>query len=393
MSDDEQEYLLSMPEVLNKYQAAGRVATAALKQVVEMCQVGAKVADICAAGDALILTATAKLYAKKKPAVERGIAFPVCVSVNNTAGHYSPLHSETTTLNEGDLVKVDLGAHIDGCIAVGAHTFVVSETKPDPPQPITGRQADVICAAHQAAEVALHLLRPGNTAAMVTDAIEKVCAAYKCTAVAGVQSHSIDRFVLDGDKVIPNRAPAAGETKPDPVTFEQFQPWVLDILVSTGDGKVKESDERTTVFVRDVSVQYQLKMKTSRAVFHEIKTKFPSMPFSLRALGEESKAKLGASECLKHRLLHPFPVMKEKSGEFVAQVKLTALVLGTSIVRIVDHPPPYVTSEFKLEDEDVQKALDAPLRFGKPKKSKATTEAKPAEKAEAAAETKAEPAK
>lgn len=50
----------------------------------------------------------------------------------------------------------DMGCHIDGFIAVVAHTHVIQEG------PITGRQADVIAAANTAAEVALRLVRPGK---------------------------------------------------------------------------------------------------------------------------------------------------------------------------------------------------------------------------------------
>ena len=50
----------------------------------------------------------------------------------------------------------DMGCHIDGFIAVVAHTHVLQDG------PVTGRAADVIAAANTAAEVALRLLRPGR---------------------------------------------------------------------------------------------------------------------------------------------------------------------------------------------------------------------------------------
>lgn len=53
-------------------------------------------------------------------------------------------------------LQIDLGAHIDGFIAVVAHTLVVGEGK------VTGKKADVLLAAHYAAEAALRLVRPGN---------------------------------------------------------------------------------------------------------------------------------------------------------------------------------------------------------------------------------------
>ena len=56
------------------------------------------------------------------------------------------------------MVKIDMGAHIDGFIAVVAHTVVVSDGK----SKIAGRKADVMLAAHLASEAALRLVKPGN---------------------------------------------------------------------------------------------------------------------------------------------------------------------------------------------------------------------------------------
>ena len=56
------------------------------------------------------------------------------------------------------MVKIDMGAHIDGFIAVVAHTVVVSDAK----SKTTGRKADALLAAHLCAEAALRLVKPGN---------------------------------------------------------------------------------------------------------------------------------------------------------------------------------------------------------------------------------------
>jgi methionine aminopeptidase len=37
---------------------------------------------------------------------EKGIAFPTCVSANGVVGHFSPMADDTTTLKDGDLVKM-----------------------------------------------------------------------------------------------------------------------------------------------------------------------------------------------------------------------------------------------------------------------------------------------
>ena len=114
-----------------------------------------------------------------------GIAFPTCISVNNTVAHFSPLESDPSssqTLAKGDVVKLHLGAHIDGFAAVSAETLVVGAT---PEEPVTGRKADVIQAAWHAAEVVQRLVKVGNKNWAVTEAVAKVAAAWGCKPVEG----------------------------------------------------------------------------------------------------------------------------------------------------------------------------------------------------------------
>ena len=49
-------------------------------------------------------------------------AFPCNVSVSGIAAHYSPLADDNTEIKEGDMVKVDMGAHLDSYIADTAST-------------------------------------------------------------------------------------------------------------------------------------------------------------------------------------------------------------------------------------------------------------------------------
>ena len=57
-------------------------------------------------------------------------------------------------VKENDIVKLDLGVHIDGYIAVVAHTVFMSEEK-------KGKAVDAMLAAHYCAEAALRLVAPG----------------------------------------------------------------------------------------------------------------------------------------------------------------------------------------------------------------------------------------
>ena len=90
--------------------------------------------------------------------------------------------SSSQTLAKDDVVKIHIGAHIDGFAAVTAETIVVGAT---PENPVTDRRADVLKAAYTAAEVAKRLIKVGGKNWAVTDAVNKVAAVWDCKAVEG----------------------------------------------------------------------------------------------------------------------------------------------------------------------------------------------------------------
>lgn len=94
--------------------------------------------------------------------------------------------------------------------------------------------------------------------------------------------------------------------------------FVLDVYVSSGEGKPKDSELRTTVFKRDINRSYVLKTKAARTFFNDFVNKYPVLGFSMRAFEDEITAKIGVKECLEHELLTPFPVMVEKPEDVVA---------------------------------------------------------------------------
>eukprot|EP00741_Cyanophora_paradoxa_P002173 tig00000553_g2106.t1 len=354
--EEEVELDISNADVVTKYRTAGDIANRTLAKIVAAAAPGTPILALCDLGDNAIVEETKAIYGKVK---EKGIAFPTCISVNNCGGHYSPLASEANqTLNVGDVVKVDLAVHIDGFIATAAHTFVCGQ---NPATPIEGKVADLIAAANTAAEAVLRLMKPGNKNTQVSEVIQKVAAAYGVNAVEGVLSHQIKRFVIDGNKVIMNKPTV--EQKVDEVTFEPNEVYSIDIVFSTGEGKLKElGEQRTTVFKRAVDRQYNLKMQTSRKFLSEVNSKFPSLPFTLRALGDEKTGRLGVVECLKHELLHAYPVLYEKQGEQLAHVKYTVLLMPTGPTRITGAAPPAVKSEKTVEDAEVKALLATSLK-------------------------------
>uniref|UniRef100_A0A224YCS2 Metallopeptidase n=1 Tax=Rhipicephalus zambeziensis TaxID=60191 RepID=A0A224YCS2_9ACAR len=371
MADKEDEPTIAQDLVVTKYKMAGEMVNKILKHLVTMCTAGTSVLAICEEGDRQLNEETSKVFKKEKE-LKKGIAFPTCVSVNNCICHYSPLRSDTEyILKDGDVVKLDLGAHIDGFIAVVAHTVIVGASLDNK---VKGRKADVVKAAYYAAEAALRLVKPGGENNAVTDVIQKVAESYKCKPVEGMLSHQLKQYRIDGEKSIIQNPTEAQRKEHEKCEFELHEVYAIDVLVSTGEGKGREMDTRTTVYKR-TDETYLLRSKASRAFLSIVDKQYASMPFTLRAFDEEVKAKLGVVECVTHKLLDPFQVLYEKEGEFVAQFKYTVLLMPSGSHRITGGQLDLelFESEYKVEDEALSALLNRSViaRSAKKKKKKA----------------------
>jgi len=359
---------LSNPKVVEKYKAAAEIAFRAMEKVVSECKAGRRIVDLCKIGDDFVEEAVKKPFPKAD--IERGIAFPTSIAVNNAAGNFSPLSDDKTVLAKGDVVKIDVGAHLDGYLALNARTIIV-----EPDAEVKGKAADAIAAAQLATQAAIHLLKAGHTNEEVSDVIKRVAEAYHVTPLEGVLSHQMSRYVIDGEKVIMNRPMV--DQRVEKCDFAPNDVWCLDIVMSTGSGSQREMELRPTIYKRNLQEQYPLKLKASRQLLARINAQSPVFPFTLRAFDEKT-ARLGISEMLTHGVVDPYPVLYEKPGEFVAQFKTTVFVLPRqTLAAFTPALPAYVKSEYTCEDEVVKKALAEPLSKpkAKPKKKKSAKKA------------------
>ncbi|KAJ9529726.1 hypothetical protein QJQ45_014501, partial [Haematococcus lacustris] len=366
---DKPELDLTNSDVVTQYKAAAEICNKAIAAVVGATKEGAKLVDVCNLGDSLI-TKEVKGIFKNLP--EKGVAFPTCLSVNGAVGHVSPLADDPTTLKDGDLVKIDLGVHINGFVVTQATTVVVQAGE----DPIKGRAADVIQAARTAFDAAVRLVRPGKHISDVAGPLATIAESYGCSLVEGVMSHQMKQFVIDGNKCVLNRP--GPEAKVEDGEFEENEVWGIDIVVSSGEGKPKVMDEKqTTIYKRALDTNYNLKLKASRAVFSIITSSFPAMPFTTRSLataGGEAKEPItaaqlgmGIKECLNHGLLHAYPVLHEKAGELVAQVKGTVLIMPNGSDLVTKAPQQAVESEKVVQDAAVLELLKESIKKAKKK--------------------------
>ena len=125
-------HALQSGDAVNKSREASQIASQVLDGVLTQVVVGKRPVELCSFGDALIERLVAPLY-KTKKSVEKGIAFPTCISVNSCVAHYSPLESEDKVLlKDGDVVKMCVSArrraraHLARARRLGTHTVAAT---------------------------------------------------------------------------------------------------------------------------------------------------------------------------------------------------------------------------------------------------------------------------
>ncbi|KMU77994.1 curved DNA-binding protein [Coccidioides immitis RMSCC 3703] len=225
----EVDYTLNNPDTLTKYKTAAQISHKVLEAVTGWCVEGAKILELCEKGDKLLDEEVSKVYKGKK--VPKGISHPTTVSPSSYVTPYTPLASDAeeaaTTLKEGEVVKIQLGAQIDGFGTIVCDTIIVPSAG-GPKDKITGREADLLLATYYANELLLRLMVPPGllatgteeekkkaaaerppTQAKISTLLEKVAKSYDCNVVENTTTWLFEHNEIEGKKKI-IVAPGAG---------------------------------------------------------------------------------------------------------------------------------------------------------------------------------------
>ena len=166
---------------------------------------------------------------------ERGIAEPTSICVNSCVRWYSPLSDgEGYTLQEGDIVTISLGVHVDGYAVLSSQTIHIQSS----PAPVTGPVADAVCALHYATRAIMNAASVG-TVKDIEEVVREACGTFGVNVVEGSCLRRIRRFLV-GQSTIEERNGKVlefGDVNED-FSIVPGEVYVLDIAISTGTGKV-----------------------------------------------------------------------------------------------------------------------------------------------------------
>jgi len=290
-------------EILEKYLKAGKICQEAKGLARKELKPGLKVLDLAEKIEKLI---------KDRGA---GIAFPVNLSINDIAAHYTPDINDTLTFQEGDLVKVDIGVHVDGYIGDTAFSVKLGE-----------KSHPLIEASKDALEQFIKTIRPGKTVGEMSKLVDEVVTSHGFNPIRNLAGHSVEQYMQHGGLSIPNGHISSNEE------IKEDQVLGMEVFTTDGEGLVKESSPTLIyMFVQPKPVRLNESRKILELIFDEYKT----LPFArrwLKHVGSPVRLHLALKELVNRGALREYPPLREKSFGPVAQTEETIIVQDKPII-------------------------------------------------------------
>ena len=234
-------------------------------------------------------------------------AFPANISCNEYAAHDTASVGETRVIGEKDIVKVDIGVHVEGFIADRAITFDLSS-----------ENEKLLEASERALENAVSVVKAGVNVEKIGAEIEKTISSYGFRPIENLTGHSLGQYLLHAGAEIPNfAARGIGDV------LEEDDVIAIEPFATKGIGIVVEAP-RTEIF--SAIIELPTRNTLARQMFKKIMEEYHELPFAERWVADTFEKRIALRELIKNGSIHPYPVLKEKSNGVVAQFEHTLIV-------------------------------------------------------------------
>jgi len=274
---------------------AGAVSREAREVAVTLVKEGALLLDVAEEVEGLM--------------AKRGLrpAFPTCISIDHVAAHYSPTHDDSLRFRRGNVVKLDLGAQLDGWIADTAVTVEVG----------TRNWTELIRGSELALQTAIEAVRGGVPTRTLGEGIQRAIESHGYRPVRNLTGHTIERYLLHAGKSVPNIAHGHDVLETgDVVAIEPF--------ASSGAGEV---DGRRTGNIYRVLRNKSLKQAALGEFLRLLSQEFKTLPFAERwahRLDPQAPALLNG--LVRSGSVMTYPALLDLDRGIVSQTEHTMIV-------------------------------------------------------------------
>ncbi|MEM5869717.1 MAG: type II methionyl aminopeptidase [Candidatus Aenigmatarchaeota archaeon] len=286
-----------MDEVLKKYENSKKISDKILEFSKELVKEGIKIIEI------------AESIENEIKRLGGGIAFPVNISINENAAHYTPDVDDATVLKKGDLIKIDFGVHTDGYIWDRAFSVMIGK-----------ENNELIEASEIAVKNALKVIKPGIKVCEISEIIENTVNEFKLRPIYNLSGHGLERFTQHAEPSIPN---CKNNIQ---YQLKEGQVVAIEVFTTNGVGIVKETNQNLIYkYLRERPVR----LWEARKILQKAKKDFMGMPFAkrwLKDIATGAKLEIALKQLTDSNALISYPVLREESGALVAQTEETVIV-------------------------------------------------------------------
>jgi methionyl aminopeptidase len=264
-----------------------------------------------------------------------GVAFPTGLSINHIAAHDSAMGpSDMRTLGADDVMKVDIGVHVNGRIIDSAWT-VHHNDKFDP---LIETVREATYAGIRAAGVDVHILDIGDAVEEVLDAGEISLDGrdpVPIRAIRNLNGHSIGPYRIHAGKTvgITRSTMSAEDRARDPRNrMEEGELYAIEVFASTGKGYCAEAGECSHYMMDYDAAHVPLRLPSAKRVLSIIRKEYGTLAFSSRDLQRvagDTKV-MGGLRCLVDAgIINMYPPLVDEKGCYTAQFEHTLILRPT----------------------------------------------------------------
>ena len=294
---------------MESYIQSGKIASKIRDEASKMIKEGTLVIDLVEYVESEILKSGAQ------------IAFPCNVSLNEVAAHYTSPAGDKTMIKAGDMVKLDLGAMIDGYIADTAVTVIADGNISDNyTQDEINLHEEIVEASAAGLEAAIATAKAGVEISKIGAAVHEAISEYKLNPIFNLMGHSLEQNNLHAGISIPNY------DNHDNYTLEEGQAIAIEPFATNGEGIVNDAPGH---YIYSYMANKPFRMKSTQRVLKYIQQNHRFVPFSGRWITDEFGERKGAialKQLSQAMALYPYAPLREKKDCFVSQKEHTIIV-------------------------------------------------------------------